>query len=233
MKPLGIIAAAAIALAVGLYLAWGWVFPSGTLRYRLTIEVEADGKVHTGSGVIEVTFKRQGWSDSATLGVRPTIKGEAIPVDLGERGTFFVLLSSTSSANYASDPANLPLQAFGLEGSGGLTGDKLRRLGSVSGRAVIPINRLPMFARFRNLDDPTSIERVDPGNLERTFGAGVRLVRATIETTRDPVTTGLAQRLPWLASVEKRGGALDGTRFPANNDLRSNLGSSAFRRWGV
>ncbi len=228
MKLLAIVAA----IAVGLYFAWSWVFPSGTLRYRLTIEVVADGKVHTGSGVIEVTFRRHGWSDSQTLGVHPTIRGEAVPVDLGERGTFFVVLQKSPDADSVSDPAYLPLRAFGLE-SGGLTGDKLRRLGSVSARATVPREDLPLMVRFRDVKDPTSVERVDPGNLEKSFGPNVKLVRARIETTRDPITRSIEKQLPWLGDIERRGGALDGTRFSATNALRSNLGTLAFRRWGV
>ncbi len=229
MKPLGIasVAVAAIALAAGLYLAWGWVFPSGTLRYRLTIEVEADGKVHTGSGVIEVTFKRHGWSDSQTLGVHPTIRGEAVPVDLGERGTFFVLLQKSPNAGSVSDPAYLPLRAFGLE-SGGLTGDKLRRLGSVSARATV--QDLPLMVRFRDAKDPMSVERVDPDNLEKSFGSGVRLIRATIETTKDRLTTGILTRLPWLPDYHSK--LFDGRRIhtiEAPNRLANSLSSGAFK----
>jgi hypothetical protein len=227
MKPLGLIAAAAVALAVGLYLAWGWVFPSGTLRYRLTVDVEADGKVHTGSGVIEVTFRRHGWSDTQTLGVHPTLKGEAIPVDLGERGTFFVLLQKAPDRGAVSDPAYLPLQAFDLE-SGGLTGDKLRRLGSVSARATV--KDLPLMVRFRDLKEPMSVERVDPGNLEKSFGSGVRLIRATVETTRDPLTTGILKRLPWLPEYHSK--LFDGRRIhtiEAPNQLANSLGSGSFK----
>ena len=49
--------AVAIAVVVGLYLAWDWLLPSASLRYRMTVEVEAGGKLHVGSGVIEVRYE--------------------------------------------------------------------------------------------------------------------------------------------------------------------------------
>ena len=43
------------ALGIGVYGAYLAAFPSATVRYRLTLEADVDGKVVTGSGVIEVT----------------------------------------------------------------------------------------------------------------------------------------------------------------------------------
>ena len=56
----------------------------------------------------------------------------------------------------------------------------------------------PMLVTFGDLDDPTSVERVDPDELAATFGEGVRLKRITVQVTDDPVTSGIGQRLGWL-----------------------------------
>jgi hypothetical protein len=50
--------------------------------------------------------------------------------------------------------------------------------------------------RFKDEKDPKTVEAVDPANLAASFGDGVRLKRVTIETTTDPVTTGIERRLP-------------------------------------
>ena len=63
-----------------------------------------------------------------------------------------------------------------------------------------------------------------------SFGPDVYLKRATVEITRDPVTAGIEKRLKWLGRVEEQGGAIDGTRFAQTNELKSNLGSLAFKR---
>jgi hypothetical protein len=48
------------------------------------------------------------------------------------------------------------------------------------------------------------------------------------------VTEGVIERaLPWLKDATERGGSIDGTRFPATNALRSNLGALAFKRRGL
>ena len=47
-----------------------------------------------------------------------------------------------------------------------------------------PIDPLPMVVRFKDINDPDSLEEVDP----RDFGPGGRIVRATIQVTESPVT---------------------------------------------
>jgi hypothetical protein len=224
-----------IAVAAGGYLAWASMFPSETVRYRLTIEATVDERPASGSGVIEVT--RQDTTAIGSMGGTGfSVKGEAIGVDLGARGQFFALLRGPNigRSEDRSFPPYLILEAF----SGQLDKrtsviEQMRTLNKLRPKTHLPTTLLPMLVRFRNINNPGSVEKVDPDNFAAIFGAGVKLQRAAIEITQDPVTTGISRRLPWLDALAKRGGALDGTRFPANNDLRSNLGSLAFRREGV
>jgi hypothetical protein len=65
-----------------------------------------------------------------------------------------------------------------------------------------------MFVRFRDINDPNTVERVDPNNLAASFGPGVRLTRATIEITDAPVTTGIEKELEWLRAVANTRGTL-------------------------
>jgi hypothetical protein len=75
---------------------------------------------------------------------------------------------------------------------------------------------------------------VDPRDLAASFGAGVRLRRAAIEVTGDPVTEDVIERrLPWLRDLAARGGALDGSRFSSSNELQNSLGAAAFKRRGI
>lgn len=61
---------------------------------------------------------------------------------------------------------------------------------------------------FRDLDDPLSVERVDPTDLAATFGPGFALKQVVIEVTDDPFVEILESKLPWLRSLE--GSYLDG-----------------------
>jgi hypothetical protein len=74
-----------VMVAAALYCGYVWAFPSETLRYRLTLEAEVDGRPIVGSGVIQVT--RQDTTILGDMGrVGATTKGEAVTLDMGEKG---------------------------------------------------------------------------------------------------------------------------------------------------
>ena len=57
----------------------------------------------------------------------------------------------------------------------------------------------PTIVRFRDIADPKSVEQVDPDDLAKSFGPGVKLKSLTVQMTDEPVTTGIEKRLGWLA----------------------------------
>jgi hypothetical protein len=59
-----------------------------------------------------------------------------------------------------------------------------------------------MLVRFRDVRDPKTVEKVDPDDLAASFGPGVVLRRITVQLTDDPVTTGLADTLPWVTRTD-------------------------------
>jgi len=100
--------------------------------------------------------------------------GEAFPVDLGSKGTFFVLLS-TDRSRRASVSAGIA--RFIPISNSGISMDRSRPCSpssSLSGKAILPWDirpaQLPMLVRFRDLNDPKSIEIVDPDHLDSSFG---------------------------------------------------------------
>lgn len=195
-----------IAMMVGVpYLAWTIFYPSSTLRAKITIDVETPEGLKTGSSVHEVVFSLEPCPLCNTSGpkFRRHVRGEAVAVDLGERGTLFALLNG-GGGNY---PEADPVTPFILEKLFGLKEDKdwrgaeaVRVLGRASGQADIPQNLLPFMVRFRDINDPKTVERIDPANLAASFGPGVKLNKAMIEITRDSVTTRIGKRLTWLDS---------------------------------
>jgi hypothetical protein len=232
MKLLGILGG----IAVALYALYALAFPSATVRYRLTLEAQVDGKPVVGSGVIEVTREDTSAVFGAMGGVGAIITGEAVTLDLAPRGKLFALLRGHNPA-VAEDqafPAYAFLHAFGDQLDRKLSPiEQMRGLQKQGPKTELPSRLLPMLVRFRDINDPKTVEQVDPQNLAASFGPGVSLRRVTMEITDDSVTGGIEQELPWLADLLKRGGALDGTRFSDNNSLRSNLGALAFKRGGI
>jgi hypothetical protein len=229
MKRLGI-AVALIASAIVFYVV---AYPSLTLRYRLTLEAQVDGEPRIGSGVIEVTYSKvvRLW---ATTELSIGVRGEAVALDLGSRGMLFALLAA--GADSRSIPESIILRAYDFDG-GAFPGhsveegqEQLRRL---SGKRELPLTSLPMLVRFRDLNDPMTVERVSPLNIGERFGADAKLVRATLEIvpagtwplssfgiTGEPITIGILDRLAWLKHL--KGGYLDGA-FAGGGPALSNV----------
>lgn len=206
MKWLGI-ASLLIAGAVVFYVT---AYPSVTVRYRLTLEAEVDGEPKRGSGVVEVTYSKQSRFAGQSPGM-VSYRGEAVALDLGPGKTLFALLKGDTDPR--STPETIVLRAFNFPG-GALPepiDEGLKQLERVSGKRELPLTSLPLLVRFRDLNDPKTVERVDPIDIASSFGAGTKLVRATLEIvpagiwplnsfgiTGEPITKGIDRRLNWL-----------------------------------
>jgi hypothetical protein len=141
------------------------------------------------------------------------VRGEAVAIDLGDRGMLFSLLRSEEISEYAMD---IVFNAFPRPGpngptrSGGLTAEGIAYYSSLEAKAELSNDQLPMLVRFRDINDQKSVELVRPDELFRFFGEGVSLHRVTIEMTDDDVTAGIETRLPWYAAWKARGGTILG-----------------------
>ncbi len=237
-----------IAVMVGVpYLAWTIFYPSSTPRAKLTVEIETPEGLKAGSSVQELTYKLEPCPMCNTSGpkFRRHVRGEAVVVDLGARGLFFLLLTG-KDGQPSADPSTPDILIEALAAQAGLkegsTAALVRGLATVSGKADIPRSLLPLAVRFRDINDPKSVERVDLDNLAGSFGPSVKLVRATIEIvpsglwplnffgiTGTPLTTGIEKRLVWLTPLILNGGALDGSKISRSNELSNRLGGGAFK----
>ena len=236
MKWLGIVAAL-VALAP---VAYGVAYPSLTLRYRLTLEAEVDGKPKTGLGVIEVTYSKQ-------LNIRSELstgyRGEAVMLDLGDRGTLFALLTEGSDSQ--SSAQSIIFRAFDFPAGRfpyGPVEEGLKKIRQLSGKREVPLTSLPLLVRFRDLGDPTTVEQVDPLDISKSFGTGAKLIRATLEivpvgiwplnlfgVTGEPITAHVRKKLNWLPEYYDR--RLDGQRFEvasSSRPLANSLSPGAF-----
>jgi hypothetical protein len=189
---------------------------SASYRFRMTVEVETPRGLKSGSGVLEVTARKVVALTSEEHRGDGGVSGEAVVVDLPD-GPVFVLLKvagegqplhSVVTHALAPDAPLNPVDNF------------VAAVGKLGGwfahaEAELPRASWPLMVRFRNLADPTSLERVDPE------AVGVRRIR--LETTRDEVTTGIETQLTWLVAAENfhYAGTAYGDMYP--------LPSNAFR----
>ncbi|KWV91262.1 hypothetical protein [Erythrobacter sp. YT30] len=178
-------------------------------RYRLTVEVETPEGLKTGSSVIEVSTRVASKNAIISPG-RMTMRarGEAVAVELPHGRTMFALLRSETQPNWAS---NVMAQLTPTYRGDGAAKQKVRAILRMQGEYDLPLyeragprrrHMYPMLVTFGDLDDPTSVEKVDPLDLAATFGEGLTLKRITVQVTDDPVTTGIEKRLAWLREYE-------------------------------
>jgi hypothetical protein len=242
----------AVTLVRNLAIAFvvGWIviqiaFPAWTIRYRLTLVAEVDGREVTGSGVIETHWRSQGVLARLT-GVPwdVSVRGEAVVLDLGERGIFFLLLRQDPRGGRGLDAAHLVSRYFAGRSVGSVTSVMLQAMTPSRPPVSLDLNDLPLTVRFRDLADPRSVEKVDPTNLVASFGQGVRLQRATIRIVPtgwpifdrlgwprslagEPVTEGIGNQLKWLGRYPEP--SLVKASDPSNPTLSAEIHHGDFR----
>ncbi len=202
---------------------------AATIKYRLTLQVEVDGVVHEGSGVIKTEWTHYPkWLQGMTIPWRVDVHGEAVVVDLGSRGLLFALLTGPAAYDHGhplwvnpTDPQAV-LRYFNYTGRDGLTQESLDGLARRRDVIDVPFSGLPELVRFDDIRNPGSMEQVNPDELAVKFGPGVKLVRATLAITDAPISSGIETRLTWLNSLNERHFADGGPLGP--------LGVVAFQR---
>jgi hypothetical protein len=198
----------------------------------LTLQVEADGVVRTGTSVLETRWGYQlPWLRG--LGYNRVwlyqAHGEATVVDLGERGLLFELLTVPIRYNNGKGIESAWIDAREILAYLKLNMDDGPEVFSRGRDPVeIPPGGLLLLVRYRDIHDPRTVEQVDLNDLSVGFGPGARIVGATIAVTDAPATTGIDTRLQWLDGLKT---TLNGNRFSsANAGLADSLGSTAFRQ---
>lgn len=183
---LGVLAGGAAALLSGCGLSGN---PS--YRFKMTVEVDTAEGLKTGSSVYEV--ETTGSSDLmyGGKGSRFKLRGEAVAVDLPGGRTLFALLKTVAMSGHdnlgvssmvAMDPA------FDYDWMASTK--KIASGDGIKSPAEVPIGYYPLLVMFGDINDPKSVEKVDP--------ARIAVKRITVEVTDDAVTSEIERRLGWL-----------------------------------
>lgn len=160
-------------------------------QQRLVLEVDTpDGVVSGGSVVAASIWKRWAVGFSGPM-LGSDITGEASFVQVAPGQYLFALLDNGTPG--------LPLELFFSDPKPSVweQGERLERMtGEV---VVVPSAEYPQLVTFTDVNDPTSVQPVDPADLAATFGAGFRLSRMALTITDEPVTEGpIDAVLTWL-----------------------------------
>ncbi len=212
-----------LVMAIGIVGAFAMsdLIAIGTWRYKITVSVDTPEGLKTGSAVRQVMVNAsKPLIDLPEATSHKESKGEAVVVDLGERGVLFALTSF--------DDYQVVLSAF--PSPYGLTPDGVRYYSQLKNvRAVLKPEQYPRFVKFRDIKDPKTVEAVDPNNLVASFDEGVRLKEVIIEMTDEPVTWGIEKWLPWLKEYNEK--MFDGQRYntiETNYPLANSMSAGAF-----
>jgi hypothetical protein len=216
---LGLFASGLSALLVGCGLIGG----TKSYRFRMTVEVESPAGLKSGSSVMEITSYKAVALTAQEHAGGGGLRGEAVVVDL-PGGPIFVLLQNDGHG-----------QPLGVRVTSALTPDAkfnsvddyvatVGHLGGLfaSAKAELPRKDWPLMVRFRDIQDPKSVESVNP---EAT---GVK--RIVVETTGDDVTVGVGKWLSWFDRYADR--HFDGTSASSEDmtasDLSAHMTSRSF-----
>ena len=206
-------------------------------RYKMTVEVETPEGIKTGSAVreVEVTFKpRPGHYPSGYL-AKHKMKGEAVIVDLGERGILFATITPDSYPEVTETFPGPP--AFTIAGA-----EYYSQL-EQNAQPLSP-KRYPQIVMFQNISDPKSVKLVKGrefdirkqqeiaiDNFEEIFGKNTNLKNISIETTDQSVEWKIQRWLPWIDDID--GGYLDGQFSGGGPELANILHGGNFRLGGA
>jgi hypothetical protein len=177
----------------------------GTLRYRVTIEVDTPSGTKSGSAVLENRNTRGSGGIFRTVDMgRSDTFGEAPFVDLGNGRLLFAPLQDGVHGHqihqlsfniFRYGDLQPPLSRVYSRGEWPEFYSEAKR---VKPLAVARRGDYPLFVTFGDLADPASVKEVDPDNLAATFGPGYSLRRLTVHVTDDAMTSEVQTTLPWL-----------------------------------
>ena len=150
-------------------------------NYRITVAVETPEGVKTGSAVRQVTAYNPMAFNPDVPAIKFRVSGEAVVVDLGERGVLFSLVDWNSYKEFFTA---FPSSENDLEKQV----EFYNRL-KVGEKAELPAHTYG-FVAFADINDPTTVMSVSKDSMKDVFGEGVSIKAITIERTNDPVTWG-------------------------------------------
>ena len=158
-------------------------------RFRLTIEVDDNGTIQSGSSVIEVAISGKATWVPQTGGVISAVRGEAVFVAPTTGRNLLALLGL--GADGTMDIDDLAARAFGR-----YEPFWYRQAPSWRGRAELTSDLIPTLVTLDDINNPETAHVVAPKDFPAVFGPGVRFKSATIEMTEDKVTRKIDEYVP-------------------------------------
>lgn len=180
---------------------YGW-------HQKLTVTIKTPNGVVQASSVMasQVSDDQHPCLFPEACGVRFELRGEAVVLQVATGKYLFALLKGVPSLAEQIYPKRDAAES-----------GKLLESGNDAGAGPIPLdpNHYPLLVTFNDINDPASVKRVDPANLEASFGPGYRLNGITLSLTKEPVTKGEVEKLlGWWVRYTDKAGRMISLRYP-------------------
>jgi hypothetical protein len=216
-------------------MSWKWLGPLGLLavlvigdqirinrpghKYRLTVAVETPAGVKSASSVLAVTPDR-----GYARGGSTRTSGDAVLVDLGGGKSLVALLAHLDGK---LDPAAINYVA--LRATNAAAGKRVNFNDMSKQTGIVPVEGalIPILLTFSDPANPGSAKLVSPDDAQAALGKGFRLRGVSAEVVPngfwpidfggalgEPVTRGIAGRLPWLGEANAAATALKAAGLP-------------------
>jgi hypothetical protein len=205
---------------------------SASYRYKLTVAVNTPDGVRRGSNVTEWDF----WEVSIPeRGIPHRLRGEALYLDLGPGARPLIALLTSHlhekphhGVIWDWSGGELLFRLYGLRSTNFL--DDVARLARMRGPQKITPADLPDLVTFADVNDPNTVIEVDRNDLQATLGPDISWSEITLESTDEPITKGIVQKLPWIPAYYH--GMLDGARYKTGRTLANSLSTADFDQSG-
>ena len=204
-------------------------------KYKLTLAVNTPNGVKRGSSVAEVEFYEVSIPARGTM---HKLRGEALYLDLGPGARPLIALLTSqlhpkperieSWTRDAGPETRLMCRLYGIAPSIHYQ-DDIPRLAQMYGPRQLAPTDLPDLVTFADINDPKSVIEVNPGDLQ-TLGPDITWNEITLESTDEPLTTGIVQKLPWIPAYFEKNLRLDGAPDHSKRNLANTLSSFDFNQ---
>ncbi len=211
-------------MALGVIGYYKITYPEYIYRYRIILEVDTPEGIKEGSSVVEVKTRQwPAWmSPGGGVTKARNAWGEAPYVDLGKRGILFTALSTDFYRRIYFQTYLRVKKTLGKS-------QPIPDYATADFSADLLKDEYPIFVVFNDLNDPMSVQEVDPDNLSDAFGNGFKLRRIKLEKTNAELSWKIEKNLKWISQYYDK--LFDGRRIhtiEAENKLANKLGAGMF-----
>jgi hypothetical protein len=201
------------------FLASACSGPTYKYRYKLTLDLEVDGVQKSASSVVEIGKWQVLYFNFGYPGGN-SLRGESLVIHIDNKQALALMvvaydpMKEKLRKTWSHDPSYLLGRLYNVDVKDDWDKDGknefLSKLLKQKGQIAIGAKDLPLMIGFKDKEIYESGSDIDFDGIENYFEKNsIKFIHATIGITKDSITRGIEEKLPWIRTLEKEG-KLDG-----------------------